>query len=124
MSLYTTFNKAAETVFKVFKSLIVKVDYIVVTDDGFDDVSTDDYAVDMIIDTFSERDVQFLSFSALIQPTDLKGLVRGQQLRDEGATIYSTTDLVKRKDNDVEYSIIAYNTDPAEALYTFLLRNV
>jgi len=124
VSLKNTFNKAAETVFKVFVSFIVKVEYIVVTDDGFDTADTDEYDVDMIIDTFSERDVQFLSFSALIQPTDVKGLVRGQQMRDEGLTTYSTTDLIKRKDNDVEYSIIAYSTDPAEALYTFLLRNV
>ena len=124
MSLKNTFNKAADTVFKVFKSLIVKVNYIIVTDDGFDAVSTDINAVDMIIDSFSERDVQFLSFSALIQPTDVKGLVRGQQLRDEGVAVYSTTDLVQRVDNEVEYSVIAYSTDPAEALYTFLLRGV
>ena len=124
MSLHNTFNKAAETVFKVFKSLIVKVDYIIVTDDGFDDVSTTPYPVDMIIDSFSERDVQFLSFSALIQPTDVKGLVRGRQLREKGVTVYSTTDVIERKDNGVDYSIIAYSTDPAEALYTFLLRGV
>lgn len=124
MSLKNTFNKAAETVFKVFKSLIVEVDYTIITDDGFGTVDRDEYTVDMIIDNFSERDVQFLSFSALIQPTDVKGLIRGKQLRDKGVTQYSTQDVIVKKDDGTEYSIIAYNTDPAEALYTFLLRNV
>ena len=124
MSLKNTFIKAAETVFKVFESLIVKVDYVVVTQDGFDVDTRDNYPVEMIIDNFAERDVQFLSFSNLIQPTDVKGLVQGQKLRDQKVTSLSTQDVVVRKDNDVEYSIIAYSTDPAEALYTLLLRNV
>ena len=124
MSLKTTFTKAAETVFNVFSSLIVKVNYVVVVQDGFDVDTRTEYPVDMIIDTFAERDVQFLSFSNLIQPTDVKGLVRGQDLRDNGVVAYSTRDTVVRIDNEVEYAIIAYSTDPAEALYTFLLRNV
>lgn len=124
MSLKTTFTKAAETVFNVFSSLIVKVNYVVVLQDGFDVDTRTEYPVDMIIDTFAERDVQFLSFSNLIQPTDVKGLVRGQDLRDNGVTTYSTRDVIVRIDNEVEYAIIAYNTDPAEAVYTFLLRNV
>ena len=124
MSLNTTFQKAAEAVFAVFESLVYTVDYVVVEKDGFDIDSRTSYRVGMIIDTFAERDVQFLSFSNLIQPTDVKGLIRGQELRDAGVSVLSTNDVVVRDDNSVEYSIIAYNTDPAEALYTLLLRNV
>jgi hypothetical protein len=124
MALNTTFQKAAKTVFKVFSSLIVPVDYVVIVKDGFDVDTRTVYGVDMIIDSFAERDVQFLSFSNLIQPTDVKGLVRGQQMRDLGLSELGTNDVVVRKDNSVEYSVIAYNTDPAEALYTLLLRKV
>ncbi len=124
MSLHTTFQKAAKTVFKVFKSLIFKVQYVVVLKDGFDVNTRTNHPVDMIVDTFAERDVQFLSFSNLIQPTDVKGLVRGQNLRDQGIATLSTSDVIVRDDNDVEYAIIAYNTDPAEALYILLLRKV
>ena len=124
MSLKTTFINAAKTIFTVFSSLIVKVNYVVVVQDGFDVDTENEYAVDMIIDTFAERDVQFLSFSALVQPTDVKGLILGQDLRDKGVHKLSTSDLIVRIDDGTEYSIIAYNTDPAEALYTLLLRNV
>ncbi len=124
MSLHTTFQNAAKTVFKVFKSLIFKVQYVVVLKDGFDVDTRTEHPVDMIIDTFAERDVQFLSFSNLIQPTDVKGMVRGQNLRDVGVSVLSTNDVIVRDDNGVEYAIIAYNTDPAEALYILLLRRV
>ncbi len=124
MSLHTTFQKAAKTVFKVFKSLIVKVTYVVVVKDGFGTDTRTEYSVDMIIDTFAERDVQFLSFSNLLQPTDVKGMIRGQNLRDVGVLSLGTEDIVIRDDTGVEYSIIAYNTDPAEALYILLLRGV
>ena len=124
MSLHTTFQKAAKTIFTIFKSLIRQVDYTVVIDDGFTEATRTAHRVDMIIDTFAERDVQFLSFSNLIQPTDAKGMVRGQDLRDQGVSKLSTRDVVVRVDNGKEYAIIAYSTDPAEAVYTLLLRDV
>jgi len=119
MALNQVFINAAKTVFNVFRSLIHKGTYVVVFDDGFEALTKTPYPVDVILDTFAERDVQFLSFSALLQPTDVKGLVRGESLT--GITV-STQDLIII-DSD-EYSIIAYSTDPAKAVYTFLLRNV
>jgi len=121
MSLNTTFQKAAVTVFKVFKSLVYKAQYTVVKKDGFDVDTSTSHPIDLIVDTFAERDVQFLSFSNLIQPTDVKGLVRGKQLRDNGITSLSTRDVIVR-DDTITYAIIAYKTDPAEALYILLLR--
>ncbi len=124
MSLKTTFNNAAETIFKVFKSLIVPVNYVTEVEDGFGTVKSTETPVDMIIDNFAERDVQYLSFSRLIQPTDVKGLIRGKQLRSLGITELDTTSKIVRIDNGVVFSIVAYDTDPAEALYTVLLRGV
>jgi len=124
MSLKDTFLKAANVIFNVFESLTHAVNYVVVIKDGFDVDTREEYPVDMIIDNFAERDVQFLSFSNLIQPTDVKGLIRGQQLRDLGVLELSTQDKVVRIDTSREFAIIAYSTDPAEALYTLLLRDV
>lgn len=119
MALNQVFINAAKTIFKVFESLIHAGTYFVVVDDGFVAPTKTPYPVDVILDTFAERDVQFLSFSALLQPTDVKGLVRGEDLT--GITV-STQDTITIGTD--EYSIIAYNTDPAKAVYTFLLRNV
>ncbi len=119
MGLNTTFKKAAKVVFKVFKDLIEVADYVVVEEDGFDISSETITLIDMIIDTFSERDVQFLSFSNLIQPTDVKGIVRGEQLANVAVSTQHRIDVGSDK-----YSIIAFSTDPAKALYTMLLRKV
>lgn len=123
MSLHTTFQNAAKTIFNVFKSLIIKADYVDIEKDGFDVNNETLYPVDVIIDNFAERDVQFLSFSNLIQPTDVKGLVRGKQLLDQGLTFPSTQDVLRVSDGR-EFSIVAHATDPARAMYTFLLRKI
>ena len=102
---------------------IVKADYVDNEKDGFDVNKETSYQVDVIIDNFAERDVQFLSFSNLIQPTDVKGLVRGKQLLDQGLAFPSTQDVIRVSDGR-EFAIIAHATDPARALYTFLLRKV
>lgn len=119
MALYDIFHNAADTIFNVFKSLTHQAVYVSKFEDGFDVVTTTELDIDIIIDTFSERDVQFLSFSQLIQPTDVKGLVRGKQLT---SIELSTNDLVRV--DGTEYTVVAYSTDPATAVYTLLLRAV
>ena len=119
MALNQVFINAAATIFRVFASLIHEGTYIEISDDGFETVTRTETIIDVILDNFAERDVQFLSFSALIQPTDVKGLVRGEELTDVRV---STEDKIVI--DEVEYSIIAFNTDPTNAVYTFLLRNV
>lgn len=118
MSLAQTFHKAARTVFKVFKSLIHKVEFVRVTNDGFDEETETKYPVDMIVSSFEAKDVELLSFNNLIQPTDVKGMFRGEQLKDFTP---ATTDVVV--DGEVTYSVVATQTDPAKALWILLLRN-
>ncbi len=123
MSIKTTIDKGVATIFKVLKSLVHPATYTSSSDDGFGSSSSTEYSISMIIDSFSERDVQFLSFSELIQPQDLKGLVKGTDLSIQP----SSKDHVTIADGtiyDGKYKIIAWNTDPATALFVLLLRNV
>jgi hypothetical protein len=118
MSLDTVFHNAAKTVFNVFKSIIHKVEFVRVTDDGFDEEKTEKFQVDMIVSSFDAKDVELLGFNRLIQPTDVKGMFRGKQLVGFTPT---TTDIVV--DGDTTYSVVATQTDPAQALWILLLRN-
>ena len=116
------FHKGAETIFKVFANIAHSATYVSVTNktdfEGETPVETPT-SIDLIMDTFSERDTQFLSFSTLLQPTDIKGLVRGRQL---SGVVMGTEDKVLV--NDETYHVIAYSTDPAGAVYTIALRRV
>lgn len=123
MSIKNTIQKGVNTIFKVLKSIVYPAVYTDTSDDGFSVAVTVTHTVDVIIDSFSERDVQFLSFSELIQPQDVKGLIRGSQLpvfpTTTGTLTVTSTDAVNGK-----YSVIAATTDAATALYTVLLRRV
>lgn len=115
------FHKGAETIFKVFAEIAHSATYVTVAYNDFEGESPVETSttIEVIMDTFSERDVQFLSFSALLQPTDIKGLVRGTQL---SGVEMGTNDKVVI--DSVDYHVIAYSTDPAGAVYTLALRRV
>ena len=118
MGLDTVFKNAATTIFDVFKDISYTANYVQKRDDGFGTVTETTHEVTAILDSFAERDVQFLSFSRLIQPTDTKGMIKGEQLQFE----LSTKDELYIDDTDETYSIIAFSTDPAKAVWTLLLR--
>lgn len=123
MSIKTTIDKGVKIIFKVLRSLVHPATYTAVVKDGFSSDTETEYPVDAIIDSFSERDVQFLSFSNLIQPQDMKGLIRGAQLtvRPSSKDYLTVTDSSPFAG---KYKVIAWDTDPAVALYTLLLRRV
>jgi hypothetical protein len=123
MSIKTTIDKGVSTIFKVLKSLIHSATYTAVSSDGFSTATTVDYDISVIIDRFSERDVKFLSFSEFIQPQDLKGLVKGTDL----AISPSSKDYVTITDSSIyagKYKVIAWDTDPATALFVMALRSI
>jgi len=127
MSLKTIFLKAADTIFKVFDSLVHEATYVRLTGTEWADETPvpTTYPVDLILEGFSQKDVQTLPFSALIQPTDMKGLVRGVQLPRP----LKTEDLVRVPADDQfpvarEFHVVAWDVDPADAVYTILLREV
>lgn len=119
MALYDVFHKAANTVFKVFKSLIHEVTYNSIADDGWGNETTVSKKVDMIVDSFTLEDIQTLPFGPDIQPTDVKGLIRGAQLL---SLTIRTSDTVVKADGK-KYDVVNFTTDPASALYIFLLRD-
>jgi len=116
------FHKGAETIFNVFADIAYSATYISVTQKtDFEGETTVESptTINLIMDTFSERDTQFLSFSNLLQPTDIRGLVRGKQL--SGVTMGTEDKVVV---DGSTYHVVAYSTDPAGALYTLALRRV
>ena len=121
MGLLSTFTKAADTCFTVFKEAVKPATFYSIVDTGFDDDNSD-YPVTIIEESFSEDDIKYLSFSEFIQPNDVKGLVRGKEIQTE---IHSQSDKIgiTQKDSTVKmYTIVAFDRDPLSVLYTFLLR--
>lgn len=129
MSLKNTFIKGANTIFSKFKEAIHYCDYeAVVKDDGFSPKETILYEdSEVIFASFSERDVQFLSFSSLIQPTDIKGIVRSTSINSHTPT---TEDVIHDKSEldpegqPTDYHIIAFQRDPMNVICILLLRGV
>jgi hypothetical protein len=116
MGLKRVFVKGAALTFKIFKEA-VKDGYLVVVDDtGFDDATETTYPVRVIADSFTKEDAEQSSFYDLVQPTDVKGLILGEEISVE----IKTVDLIRI--DDVDYSIVEYDTDPYGVLYTLLLR--
>lgn len=121
MGLLATFTKAADICFSVFKEAVKPATYYSVVDTGFKNNNTN-YPVTIIEESFSEDDIKYLSFSEFIQPNDVKGLIRGRDIQTE---IHSQSDKIgiTQKDSSVKmYTVVAFDRDPLEVLYTFLLR--
>jgi hypothetical protein len=117
MGLKNTFVRGVNTVFAILKDAVKKGQYIVVTDDGFDESSEVPHDVRVILDRFSQEDVEYSSFYDLIQPTDTKGMIPGEDLPVAMNTANTLT-VEGRK-----FAIVAFETDPMEALFTLLLRD-
>lgn len=118
MGLKTVAQKSVETVFRVMKDAVKNGNYVVKDDDGWGNTSQDSIPVRVILDRFKQEDVESSSFYELIQHTDTKGLVPGVDL-----TLPVKTSNVIEIDNR-EFKIVAFETDPLEALFTLLLRDV
>lgn len=121
MGLEAKFIKAANLAFKIFKESVHPGRYYSIRDTGFLEADTN-YPITIIEESFSQNDIHTLSFSEHIQPTDVKGLVRGSEIV---GSINSQSDkiVVTQKDlSERSYTVVAFDTDPLRVLYTFLLR--
>jgi len=118
MSIKNTLIAGATTAFSVLASLVQDGIFRHVSD-TFTGTTSTDYSVRVLFDTFEGKDVQFLPFSKLIQPTDVMGLILGATFPDLRV---STQDVLIV--GSTEYAIVAHSVDPAGAIYTFLLRSV
>jgi hypothetical protein len=117
MGLKLVIEKGVETAFTVFKEAVKDGQYISITDNGWDTPSETAIDVRVILDVFKQEDVETLSFSELIQPTDTKGLVPGIDLTSD----VKTSNFLSV--NGRRFAIVAFDTDAFNALYTFLLRD-
>jgi len=118
-SIRNIFLKGVETVFNVFNEAVKSGTYNVDIDDGFVTATTSTDTIRCIFETFEEKDVAVLSFSELIQPQDIKGLMPSVDLVNcemttQGYCIFGTE----------KYAVEAFELDPMDVIYTLLLRRV
>ncbi|MDP8268255.1 MAG: hypothetical protein P9L97_05950 [Candidatus Tenebribacter davisii] len=118
-SIRNTFLKGVETVFDVFNEAVKTGVYTVITDDGFDDISTTTDTVRCIFETLKEKDLNSLSFSKLIQPQDVVALMPSVDLVN---CVMTTTGTILFDED--KYSVIAFEVDPMTVIYTLLFRKV
>jgi len=125
MGLDATFRKTATTLFNVFKSLSIPVTYTHVADNGIDIPTTLVVPVTAIFTKLSTKDASSLSFANFVQPSDYICLIAGESFLGQnpaiGATITTTTQSNVFAANEV-FNVIAFDVDPARAVFTILLR--
>jgi len=121
MGLELIFKKAADTVFFIFKDAVLRGTFYSIMDTGFAEDTTS-FPVSVILDSFSEEDIKYLSFSDSIQPQDAKGFVRGIELLQQVHANSDKLTLVNKDDSTSTFTVVAFDTDPLRVLYTFLLR--
>ncbi len=126
MSLEDVFHQACEIAFTVFESLIREGEYLITKTSGWEDESIpvvpDSIPLDIIINAYKKKDVEHTSFYNLVQVTDNIVMIRGAQI----TTPLSTKNSIRIKHKTIgtkTYSIEAWDTDPASALYIVLLRS-
>ena len=74
-NLRNIFLTGVETLFDTFEQAVNSGTFTQVTDNGFEDATSVTDAVRCIFESFTAKDVELLSFSKLIQPQDIKGLM-------------------------------------------------
>lgn len=121
MGIKATFAKGVERIFTAFGDVVKEGIYVLTDDDGWGNVTTiSSNPMRVITDKFEKEDLEKASFSELVQHTDTKGLVPAVDFTSQ--SLIPKTGKVFKVD-DVEFTIEAFDTDPAEAMYTLLLRN-
>jgi len=116
-NLKNIFIKGINTLFNVFDEAVKTGSYTLVVDNGFDDIDKTEIPVRCIFEKFTEKDVELLTFSKLIQPTDIKGLIPAEDITIEmNVKSYCTFEGVK-------YTVEGQELDPMSVLYTLLLRD-
>ena len=117
MGIEASFIKGVNTIFKVLKEAVKDGTHVIITDDGFNDPTEQRYPVRVIFDKFTQADVQSLSFSELIQPTDVKCLLQGAEL----TVPIRTSAFIEA--GGATYTVVAFDTDAFNVLYILLLRD-
>jgi hypothetical protein len=112
-----TFVKGINTIFSVFNEAVKTGTYDLVVDNGFDTPVPLSCPIRCIFEEFEKQDVHLLSFSDLIQPNDVKGLIPGEDI-----TLAMSTDSGSCTFGTDTYSVEGFVYDPLFVLCTALLR--
>lgn len=118
-ALRDIFLAGVETAFSVFEEAVNSGTLTNSSDDGFGTTSEETDTIRCLFESFSANDVATLSFSKLIQPTDIKGLLPYVDV----INCEISTNATATFDGD-EYTIEAFEIDPMNVIYTLLLRKV
>lgn len=125
MSLQDVFQNVAVIAFNVFSSLVRKGRYIVTpTESGWGDADTPStYEMDVIENGLSQDQKANTKFYSQIQPTDNIIMVKGVDIIGNGIEVKNADEFeIDSRFGTKKFVIIDHETDPAEALFTILLR--
>ena len=121
--LRNIFLKGVETLFKTFEEAVKLGTYNLDTDDGFNTSTTASDDIRCIFEKFTAKDVELLTFSKLIQPQDIKGLLPSVDLvncemNTQGYVLFGEGEAIEK------YTVEGHDLDPMDVIYTLLLRKV
>jgi len=127
MGLNTLFESAVDTAFQVFKDLAKPGKYLVRPEESGwgDDEAPIEHSMEVIVNGLSQDDKKETSFYTEIQPSDTIVMVKGKDIAANSIRVRNSDKFqIQFKSYTSEFNIIASDTDPAEALYLILLRDV
>lgn len=119
MGMKKVFQKAATTAFKIAGDIPRSATYILETDNGFDEATTEENSCQIIYDKFTARDLEHLGWTLIFKRKDIKGLVPSLSI----SVPIGNKGKIKGDDGQI-YDIVEKEIDAADALYLLLLRKV
>lgn len=125
MSLKDVFISAVDTTFTVFADMVKTGRYITNQEgNGFDDdLASDEYTMDVIVNGLSQSDLRNSKFFAQIQPEDTVIMVKGKDIASNAIRVRNSDSFeIDFPSYTGSFNIIGHDTDPAEALFLLLLR--
>lgn len=112
------FLSGLETIFKTFEEAVKNGIYYLEDENEFTSTTPSSCSVRCIFEQFKEKDVSLLSFSDLIQPNDIFGIIPFTDMtlamKSTGSYITFTT--------EGTYAVVGYDKDPLNVMFTVLLR--
>jgi hypothetical protein len=117
--LRDTFKSGLEVIFDTYEEAVHEGTYTLGSSNEFDaNLVPETDRIRCIFGTFRAKDVSLLSFSELIQPNDIIGIIP----HDDLSLDMNTEGYVEFDDEKGIYTVVGYERDPLKVTYTVLLR--
>jgi hypothetical protein len=117
--LRETFKSGLEVIFDTFEEAVHSGTYTLGSSNDFNEVAEPPTCpVRCVFINFREKDVSLLSFSDLIQPNDILGLIP----YDDVTLEVSNEGYFSFTDQSGFYSVVGHEVDPLKVTYTVLMR--